>query len=164
SPVNVPPTTPASETPSTPVTKEPLAEKLSPFFSRSNETEPNNDSGKRPQTPDRPRTFLSSTLDIDSEEDFADLSDGGYRTALTAPRPRRRTPPALPALSTGQSEKNIRKDALIVSGTRAHVQSSRMRSPSLTTNGTGSSGGQVGPPFPVPARFSSRKNIYAQIG
>ncbi|KAI9750695.1 MAG: hypothetical protein M4579_006359 [Chaenotheca gracillima] len=59
-------------------------------------------------------------------------------------------------INTGK-QPNIRKSALITSGTAAHVQ--RARSPSLGDRGKHASGAKepIVPPFPVPTRSSSRK-------
>lgn len=106
----------------------------------------------------------------DEFHDDADLSGSEFKTALSAPKPKKsRNNPHInlsrPSPVEAPSQKppgglqrkgaTIRKNALISSGTKAH---SRPRSPSLTSNITSESGGaKIGPPFPVPARHSSRK-------
>lgn len=106
----------------------------------------------------------------DEFHDDADLSGNEFKTALSAPKPKKsRNNPHInlsrPSPVEASSQKSvgslqrkgatIRKNALISSGTQAH---NRVRSPSLTSNiASESSGTKIGPPFPVPARHSSRK-------
>lgn len=106
----------------------------------------------------------------DEFHDDADLSGNEFKTALSAPKPKKsrnnphinlsRPSPveASSQKSTGSLQRKgatIRKNALVSSGTQAH---NRVRSPSLTSNiASESSGTKIGPPFPVPARHSSRK-------
>lgn len=106
----------------------------------------------------------------DEFHDDPDLSGNEFKTALSAPKPKKsRNNPHInlsrPSPVEVSSQKSvgslqrkgatIRKNALISSGTQAH---NRVRSPSLTSNIASESGGtKIGPPFPVPARHSSRK-------
>ena len=106
--------------------------------------------------PGRLSSLFASSLDIlgSSDDDSLNLSDGEYKTVLSAPRPRRRISrnPTLSEKSLTR-QPSIRRNALIASGSHAHASSSLARSPSVTSRGSNS----IGPPFPVPTRFSSRK-------
>ncbi|KAI5851384.1 meiotic cell cortex C-terminal pleckstrin homology-domain-containing protein [Morchella snyderi] len=102
--------------------------------------------------------------------DDAELSVNEFKTALSAPKSKKpkstphvnlnRPSPvetSAPKPGGGLQRKGatIRKTALISSGSHAH---NRPRSPSFESNRTSESGStKIGPPFPVPARHSSRK-------
>ncbi|RPA91647.1 hypothetical protein L873DRAFT_1751775 [Choiromyces venosus 120613-1] len=104
----------------------------------------------------------------DDFHDDADLSGNEFKTALSAPRPKKRDRISILDRPTPVTERtdntvykaykkstNIRQNAMVSSGVHAHH---RTRSPSLTSNRTSESGGtKIGPPFPVPVRHSSRK-------
>ncbi|PWW77178.1 hypothetical protein C7212DRAFT_293301 [Tuber magnatum] len=104
----------------------------------------------------------------DDFHDDADLSGNEFKTALSAPRPKKRDrisslgrPSPVIEGTDGivyeayKKPTNIRRNAILSSGVHAHH---RARSPSLTSNRTSESGGpKIGPPFPVPIRYSSRK-------
>ena len=105
----------------------------------------------------------------DDFHDDAEMSENEFKTALSAPRPKRPRSHVNPGRPSPVAENpdsphyeayskkpanNIRRNALVTSGVQAH---NRARSPSLTSNRTSESGGKVGPPFPVPIRHSSRK-------
>jgi len=104
----------------------------------------------------------------DDFHDDADLSGNEFKTALSAPRPKRRdrisslgrpSPviggPDGTVYEAYKKPTNIRRSAMVSNGVHAHQ---RPRSPSLTSNRTSESGGpKIGPPFPVPIRHSSRK-------
>lgn len=106
--------------------------------------------------PGRLSSLFPSSLDIlgSSDDDSLNLSDGEYKTVLSAPKPRKRL-----SRNTTLSEKaltrqpSIRRNALIANSSHAHASSSMARSPSVASRSSNS----IGPPFPVPARFSSRK-------
>lgn len=100
--------------------------------------------------------FPGSSLDMlgSSDDESLNLSDGEYKTVLSAPKPRKRfsrNPTLSDKPNTRQS--SIRKNALITSGSQAHAGASMARSPSSASGSTAT----IGPPFPVPTRFSSRK-------
>ncbi|PUU83414.1 meiotic cell cortex C-terminal pleckstrin homology-domain-containing protein [Tuber borchii] len=104
----------------------------------------------------------------DDFHDDADLSSNEFKTALSAPRPKKRdriSSLGRPSPIIGNPDgtvyeaykkpTNIRRSAMVSNGVHAHQ---RPRSPSLTSNRTSESGGpKIGPPFPVPIRHSSRK-------
>ncbi|KAF8429557.1 hypothetical protein EV426DRAFT_125755 [Tirmania nivea] len=102
--------------------------------------------------------FPGSSLDMlgSSDDESLNLSDGDgeYKTVLSAPKPRKRLS-RNPALSdkSNTRQSSIRRNALITSGSQAHTGASMARSPSSASGGTVA----IGPPFPVPTRFSSRK-------
>ena len=89
----------------------------------------------------------SSGLDMlgSSDEESLNLSDSEFKTILSAPKPRKRFSKGQGAPEKqGSRQSSIRRNALITSGSQAHASSS-------------SGIGPLGPPFPVPTRFSSRK-------
>ncbi|KAG0643742.1 hypothetical protein HOY80DRAFT_322863 [Tuber brumale] len=105
----------------------------------------------------------------DDFHDDADFSGSEFKTALSAPRPKKRgdrisglgRPSPVIEGTDGivyeayKKPTNIRRSAMVSNGVHAHY---RTRSPSLTSNRTSESGGpKIGPPFPVPIRHSSRK-------
>lgn len=100
--------------------------------------------------------FPTPSLDMlgSSDDDSLNLSDGEYKTVLSAPKPRKRFSrnPMIPDKSNPR-QSSIRRNALIMSGSQAHVGASMARSPSAASGGSV----HIGPPFPVPTRFSSRK-------
>jgi len=118
---------------------------------------------------------LSQDNEVGSSGDdgFPEEGDSGseYKTALSAPKPRgaRRNTPALKLnmpmavadADIPRRQASVRRGAMVASGVAAH---SRVRSPSLTSNRTTESGGttatKIGPPFPVPARHSSKRPGY----
>lgn len=130
------------------------------------------------------RTTMSGNFDPSErdarsscDDDFPDIdqSDNEYNTVLSAPRPKRQQRNGL-VLNTNFSSGDIhseryggyvrrqpsmRKNALVTSGVQVHA---RGRSPSLTSSRTTESGGtgttKIGPPFPVPARHSSKRPGY----
>ncbi|RPB14837.1 hypothetical protein P167DRAFT_483944 [Morchella conica CCBAS932] len=128
------------------------------------------------QSPDKElsrRSFGYPDVPGSSGDEFlddAELSVNEFKTALSAPKSKKpkSTPHAnlnkpspietsAPKPGGGLQRKGatIRKTALISSGSQAH---NRPRSPSFESNRTSESGGtKIGPPFPVPARHSSRK-------
>ncbi|RPB24603.1 hypothetical protein L211DRAFT_857209 [Terfezia boudieri ATCC MYA-4762] len=90
--------------------------------------------------------FPGSSLDMlgSSDDESLNLSDGEYKTVLSAPKPRKRfsrNPTLSDKPNTRQS--SIRKNALITSGSQAHAGASMARSPSSASG--------------IPTRFSSRK-------
>ncbi|KAA8910810.1 meiotic cell cortex C-terminal pleckstrin homology-domain-containing protein [Sphaerosporella brunnea] len=106
---------------------------------------------------------LSLENDLHSSgEEFPDDVDSGneYQTALSArPRKSLRNAPQLKLnLETDlRRQPSIRRGAMVASGINAHA---RTRSPSLTSNHTEVAGSKIGPPFPVPARNSSKRPGY----
>jgi len=100
--------------------------------------------------------FPGSSLDMlgSSDDESLNLSDGEYKTVLSAPKPRKRFS-RNPTLSDKPNarQSSIRRNALIMSGSQVHTGASMARSPSSASGGTVA----IGPPFPVPTRFSSRK-------
>lgn len=128
------------------------------------------------QSPDKAlsrRSFGYPDVPGSSGDEFLDdgeLSVNEFKTALSAPKSKKpkSTPhvnlnkpspveTSVPKPGGGLQRKGatIRKTALISSGSQAH---NRPRSPSFESNRTSESGGtKIGPPFPVPARHSSRK-------
>ena len=100
--------------------------------------------------------FPGSSLDIlgSSDDESLNLSDGEYKTVLSAPKPRKRlSRNPTPSEKPNAKQSSIRRNALISSGSQAHASASMARSPSSASGGTAA----IGPPFPVPTRFSSRK-------
>ncbi|KAF8538975.1 hypothetical protein BDD12DRAFT_120263 [Trichophaea hybrida] len=110
------------------------------------------------------------------DDGFPEEGDSGseYKTALSAPKPKgyRKAPssalgfpPVVPDISerfgdVPRRQPSMRRNAMVTSGVNAHA---RVRSPSLASNRTTESGStvtKIGPPFPVPARHSSKRPGY----
>jgi hypothetical protein len=113
------------------------------------------------------------------EEDFNDEGEESvseYKTALSAPRPKKErkpnmlniiSPSSVPEMNLERyttslkRQPTLRKSAMVSSGVSAHAR--RRRSPSLGSSRTSESGStslKIGPPFPVPTRHSSRRPGY----
>ncbi|KAI5783469.1 hypothetical protein FPQ18DRAFT_111193 [Pyronema domesticum] len=107
---------------------------------------------------------LFNNIDMHSSGDdgFPDEGESGseYKTALSAPKPKgTRKPPTSDADASGvtstlRRQPSVRRNAMISNGVNAH----RRRSPSRASNNVVED--KVGPPFPVPARHSSRRPGY----
>lgn len=122
--------------------------------------------------------FSNSDLSPDNEmhssgdDGFPDEGDSGseYKTALSAPKPRGHRRSFVPGVAEiygdapRRQQSSMRKNAMVTSGVNAHTHAhARTRSPSLTSTRTTESGGtvtKIGPPFPVPARHSSKRPGY----
>lgn len=126
----------------------------------------------------RPKNILYS-IDMSHNQEvvssgddyFQEEGDSGseYQTVLSAPKPRGKqranTLPVIPhsfastASDAGSElsrrQPSIRRGAMVTSGMQAH---GRPRSPSMAMSESGVT--KVGPPFPVPARQSSRRPNY----
>ncbi|KAL7274612.1 hypothetical protein RUND412_002475 [Rhizina undulata] len=116
--------------------------------------------------------FSQDLAQSSGDEEFHDAegSVDEYKTALSAPRPRKpkqqhlaqtespetdwRKSRGLQRTQTVRRPNSMRRNAMVSNGVQTQ-QNGRPRSPSLTSNRTNE--GKVGPPFPVPARYSSRK-------
>ena len=98
--------------------------------------------------------------DSNAEDDFNDeeIPSGSHpRSQAHGKSSNESRPPRSSKLASGSKQKDIRRTAMISSGTAAH-QSSRPRSPSAPSIwSAGSSTTAAKPPFPVPIRLSSRK-------
>lgn len=98
--------------------------------------------------------------DSNAEDNFndEDMPNGSHHGSLAHGKlSNEKRPPRSSKLASGPKQKDIRRTAMISSGTAAH-QSSRPRSPSAPSIwSAGSSTTAAKPPFPVPMRLSSRK-------
>ncbi|KAI5807997.1 meiotic cell cortex C-terminal pleckstrin homology-domain-containing protein [Peziza echinospora] len=107
--------------------------------------------------------FPAPSIDFpgSSDDESINYSDNEYKTVLSAPKPiprkqRYSKPSALPErTNSSKLAPSIRRNPSML-GSSSQAGPARGRTPT-STNGSTASSGAIGPPFPVPARFSSRK-------